>query len=97
MDIVDRLQFRYYELREQQAMGNKNPSAEGLPELLYDASIEIHNLQGLAYAYPPHPDRGMRGITWREEYENLLARMTGMTPKDLSEWQEFNNNTSGTE
>jgi hypothetical protein len=47
-------------------------------------------LQGLAYAYPPHPDKGLKGVTWREEYDNLLKRMTGMTPKDLSEWQEFN-------
>lgn len=102
MDIVDRLQSMYYELRQRQAFGN-GTGLDGIPELLYDASIKIHDLQGLAFSYPPDSEHNPKGTTWREEYEALRERMTKMSACDFNDWQSVmrddddDNKTHGTE
>lgn len=99
MDIVDRLRSMYYELRQKQAFGET--AVDGIPELLYDASIKIHDLQGLAYSYPPDNAHNPKGTTWREEYETLFERMTKISASDFSDWQSVmrddDNNTPVTE
>jgi hypothetical protein len=87
MDIVDKLRLKFRELRHRQASGVSYSEIEGIPELLYDAAIEIHRLQGLAYSYPQNSSYAPEGTTWRQEYEDFHDRMVKMTSEDFSHWQ----------
>jgi hypothetical protein len=99
MDIVDKLRLKFRELRLRQVSGASCPEIEGTPELLYDAAMEIHRLQGLAYSYPQKSSFAPEGTTWRQEYEDFHDRMVNMTSEDFSHWQSVmkDDNTHGTE
>lgn len=86
MDIVDRLRSMYYELKQKQAFG-QGAGLQGIPELLHEASMKIHELQGLTYSYPPDASINPKGVTWREEHDELHRRMGKMSCDDLNDWQ----------
>jgi hypothetical protein len=84
---VDKLRLKFRELRLRQASGVQYSEIQGIPELLYEAAIEIHRLQGLAYSYPQNSSYAPEGTTWRQEYEEFHDRMVNMTNEDFSDWQ----------
>lgn len=99
IDIVDKLRDKFYELRQIQQSGVGYAYVEGIPEMLYEASMEIHRLQALAYSYPPNRPYLPEGITWRQEYEVFHEQMTKMTAESFADWQHVmkEDNTHGTE
>jgi hypothetical protein len=99
MDIVDRLRLKFRELRHRQASGVPYAEIQGIPEMLNEAAMEIHRLQGLVYSYPPNESYSPDGTTWRQEYEDFHDRMVNMTNEDFSDWQHVmkDEKTNGTE
>lgn len=81
LDIVDRLRLAYYQLKQDQ--GN-----ERLADLMYEAAMLIHEMQGKVYSYPPMYPELPEGTTWQEEYHILWNRMSNMKPAEFKDWQE---------
>lgn len=59
-----------------------------MADLIKEARDRIHELEGLAYSYPPTEPYSPEGTTWRKEYEDLHDALQKMTPEEFVQWQE---------
>lgn len=81
--IVDRLTSTDKAIRG----GMEEIGRTHIADLLKEARDRIHELEGLAYSYPPTEPHSPEGTTWRKEYEDLIDTLLQMTTKDFEQWQ----------
>lgn len=86
--IVDRLNIAIEEVSGARAAFHEYTS-ESLPKLLMDARDRIHELEGLTYSYPPSSHL-LNGMTWREELDDMVRQLMGMTSGEFEQWQRDN-------
>jgi len=88
MHIVDRLNIAIEEVLGAKAALHEYTS-ESLPKLLMDARDRIHEMEALTYSYSPSKLL-VNGLTWREEYEDMVSELMGMTSGEFEQWQHNN-------
>lgn len=88
MHIVDRLNIAIEEVSAARAALHEYTS-ESLPKLLMDARDRIHELEALTYSYPPS-NLLVNGLTWREELDDMVRQLMGMTSGEFEQWQRDN-------
>jgi len=82
--IVDRLTSTHKAILG----GMEEISRTQIADMLKEARDRIHELEGLAYAYPPTEPYSPEGTTWRKEYEDMIDTLLQMTAKDFEQWQQ---------
>ena len=81
--IVDRLTFTHRAIHG----GMEEIGRTHIADLLKEARDRIHELEGLAYSYPPTEPHNPEGTTWHKEYFDFVDTMAKMSPEEFSEWQ----------